>query len=276
MKLLLLLLATVQAVDIAFDDKVYNVCEGDVATVTWNGYHNIQEVTASGYDSYSTAENINTELHPFENSGTVLNVNGLESNPDQTRYFVCALHPASKFRTTCSQATSICNECSCVDANGHANVDSLANGAFRNCAALQSVTILDGVQTIAEFAFAESTSLSSVTLSNSNVTKVDNGGFLDCSSLTSISFPSNFQYLEAYSFKNTGITSLVLPNSMRTIGNDCFQYSSLASITLPNNRLTTIGSSAFEGTPLTSIVIPNTVSEVGYNVLLKVVPALLR
>ena len=89
-------------VDISYDAQTYNVCDGDVARVTWQGYHNIQEVTLAGYDAYDPAQNIGDPVHGFENSGTVLNITGLEAQVDQVRYFVCTAHPNSKFITTCA------------------------------------------------------------------------------------------------------------------------------------------------------------------------------
>ena len=41
-------------VAVAFDQATYDVCELDTASVTWNGYHNIQEVTSEAYDSYTS------------------------------------------------------------------------------------------------------------------------------------------------------------------------------------------------------------------------------
>ena len=67
---------------VTFDGQTYDLCDG-AATVTWNGYHNIQEVTAEGYAGYTTSAHIGTEIHPFENSGTVLNVTGLAAATDR-------------------------------------------------------------------------------------------------------------------------------------------------------------------------------------------------
>ena len=100
----LLLFSTVTAavVDIKYDGQTYNVCDGDTSRVTWAGYHNIQEVTLAGYDAYNAAQNIGEPVHGFENSGAVLNITGLAAEVDQMRYFVCTLHPSSKFITTCA------------------------------------------------------------------------------------------------------------------------------------------------------------------------------
>ena len=100
----LLLFSAVSAivVDIKFDGKTYDLCDGDTAQVTWEGQHNIQEVSSTGYDPYNASEKIGDLVHGLENSGTVLNITGLEASVNQVRYFVCTLHPNAKFKTTCT------------------------------------------------------------------------------------------------------------------------------------------------------------------------------
>ena len=100
----LLLFTAVSAivVDIKFDGKTYDLCDGDTAQVTWEGQHNIQEVSSTGYDPYNASEKIGDLVHGLENSGTVLNITGLEASVNQVRYFVCTLHPNAKFKTTCT------------------------------------------------------------------------------------------------------------------------------------------------------------------------------
>ena len=96
-------------IDIKYDGQTYNVCDGDIARVTWEGYHNIQEVTLTGYDAYDPVQNIGDPVHGFENSGAVLNITGLAAQVDQMRYFVCTAHPDSKFTTTCASTVDPTN-----------------------------------------------------------------------------------------------------------------------------------------------------------------------
>ena len=94
--------------DISFNSGVYELCDGGIPTVTWNGYHNIQEVTEDGYTQYAsatavgkTAFRIGEAIHGFENSPHSESIDGLEASVGETRYFICTSHPASKFSTTC-------------------------------------------------------------------------------------------------------------------------------------------------------------------------------
>ncbi len=65
-------------------------------------------------------------------------------------------------------------------------------------------------------------------------------------------------------FKETKITSIILPNSIVSLGHSCFYLCrSLTSITLPNN-LTAVGDYCFTGcTNLTSITLPNSITSLG-------------
>jgi hypothetical protein len=66
------------------------------------------------------------------------------------------------------------------------------------------------------------------------------------------------------SYKNTSVTSVVIPNSVTSIGNNAFyNFSSLTSITI-GTSVTSIGNYAFQGcSSLISITIPNSVTSIG-------------
>ena len=67
----------------------------------------------------------------------------------------------------------------------------------------------------------------------------------------------------ANAFRNSGLTSITLPSSMTTIGDDAFTNAyQLTSVTIPSS-VTTIGNSAFAGSGLTSITLPNSVTTIG-------------
>ena len=185
--------------------------------------------------------------------------------------------------------------------NRKRNVTSIRHGAFELCSELTSVTIPNSVTNIGNGAFNKCRGLTSVTIGNS-VTSIGNETFDGCDSLTSVTIPSSvtsigrgafwgcygltsvhISDLEAWckiSFLDVGsnplqdathlylngseITNLVIPDSVKSIGDYAFrECSSLTSVTIPNS-VTSIGKWAFnECYGLTSVTIPNSVTSIG-------------
>ena len=192
------------------------------------------------------------------------------------------------------------------------SLTSIRAWAFQGCTALTSVTIGNSVKSIGEYAFYECTGLTSVTIGNSvtsiggaafegtafynNQSNWDNGAlylgdclirladgyvgdynfkantrliadaaFFGCTSLTSVTIPNSVKSIGDYVFSRcSSLTSISIPNSVTSIGNTAFSgCSGLTSITIPNS-VTSIGHGAFYGcTSLTSVTIPNSVTSIG-------------
>ena len=94
---------TAVTVSVTFDQQIYVACQGeDVVEVTWNGYHNIQEVTYEAYQSCNSSGHIGLELVGYHNSGHTQIVN-VSTNPGQVRHFICVQHCLNdaKFTVVC-------------------------------------------------------------------------------------------------------------------------------------------------------------------------------
>ena len=135
----------------------------------------------------------------------------------------------------------------------------LGQGAFYQCASLETVTIHEGVTTLGLGAFYGCTKLQPVDIPQS-VTTMNENVFRDCSALTTVNFANGIQLetIPQAGFYNSGLTAIVIPASVTTIGNDAFgKCASLPSITIPAT-VASMGTSAFSGcSSLTTVTFAN-------------------
>ena len=147
--------------------------------------------------------------------------------------------------------------------------------AFQGCSSLSSISIPNSVKSILYEAFDGCISLTKITIPNS-VTNINAYAFHGCSSRKIIKVESGNLYYDSREDCNAiietssntlilGSEITVIPNSVKSIGQEAFGYcNSLKNITIPNS-VTSIGSGAFTRcSSLDSITIPNSVNDLGY------------
>lgn len=168
--------------------------------------------------------------------------------------------------------------------------------------AIKSVTFNSYVQTVGEYAFYECGALASVnTASATNLTSIGSRAFQYCRALTSITIPASVTSMSAYSFYDTGLTSVTWnaincpsitnastsatpfaninfvdynkhPEKLTsfTFGSEvkvipaylCYGLTGITSITIPS-KVTTIGGSAFATcSALTSVTLPTSITTI--------------
>ena len=141
----------------------------------------------------------------------------------------------------------------------------IGDNAFKNNTAITSVLIPNSVVIVGDFAFYHNTSLKTVTIGN-GVTYIGDYAF-DSSgyALTSVTIGNHVTRIGDYAFAVSAIEAVVIPNSVKTLGNGVFEAcSSLKNVLIPNS-VTSIGNSAFKNTGLTTVTMGNRVSSVGSN-----------
>jgi hypothetical protein len=141
---------------------------------------------------------------------------------------------------------------------------------FGNCTNLESVTLSRNIKAIPQNAFAFCKNLSSIIIPN-GVTVIGANAFFKCSSLQSVTLPDSLVEIGRKAFFDTGLTSIVLPKSLKILNSDgipgdsgVFQNcESLKSVTFQSNNLV-IGHSSFAGcTALESLTINANISRIG-------------
>lgn len=98
---------------------------------------------------------------------------------------------------------------------------------------------------VGEWAFSSFANLQSITISEGITTLADDA-FYNCANLTNVTLPSTLTKIGEYAFYKAGkLSSLTIPNAVTQIGRYAFGYcSSLTAITIPE-KVTFIGNNAF-------------------------------
>lgn len=88
---------------------------------------------------------------------------------------------------------------------------------------VEKIVVPEGVELISEFAFYGSEALSDITLPES-LSEIAANAFGHCFSLTEINLPYGLECIEGSAFHCTGLKSVVIPDSVRSVGNYAFGY----------------------------------------------------
>jgi hypothetical protein len=146
-------------------------------------------------------------------------------------------------------------------------VNSIADTAFSQCTSITAVTIPNSVTNLGIQSFWNCSSLTNVTIGN-GVTRIANNAFYDCISLTSVTIPNSVASIGNYAFYDcSSLINVTIPNSVTSIGMYAFsQCTSLATVTI-GNGVTNIGQWAFSYcTNLTGVYFQGNAPSVGSSV----------
>jgi len=143
---------------------------------------------------------------------------------------------------------------------------NIGKEAFMN-SSLSSITIQTTISSIGEGAFQGAKYFSKfITNWARGITRIPQNLYRDSGLTGDLRIPEGVTEIGAYAFANSGITSLVLPSTVKVIGDNAFAgCKTLGRVTFPEG-LTQIGKSAFSSTGMNGdLRIPNNVTEIGAN-----------
>ena len=123
---------------------------------------------------------------------------------------------------------------------------------FYNCQSLTKIKINDNITIIDSSAFANCLNLKSVSISiTSQLKNINENAFKGCGNLTELRLP-DLTYIGTSAFEDCtnykgGYNNLIIPTTLKSMGNACFKNSGIEKLSISNNLyLTEIPSSAFE------------------------------
>lgn len=109
--------------------------------------------------------------------------------------------------------------------------------AFGNCTSLKGIRIPSTVTSIGWEAFAYDYSLETLEFAGNNLRVIEWSAFGSTAALNSANLPEGLEEIENYAFEYSGISSVYIPASVETIGNEAFSNcSDLATIVVANGN----------------------------------------
>lgn len=144
------------------------------------------------------------------------------------------------------------------------SIESIGQWAFLDCQQLENIKFNgNNLKEIGIEAFRGCWMLNNVKLPQS-LTTMGRGAFRYCVSLTNIDLGGSLTSIEGYSFEQTSLEKLTIPNSVKSIGTYAFLECTELSDVQFGNGVSSIGQGAFEDCKsLTELEIPEPLQSIG-------------
>lgn len=140
-------------------------------------------------------------------------------------------------------------------------VSNIGDYAFFDCGAFATANLPESITVIGAYAFNHCASLNDFDIPQ-NVTYIGSYAFSGCSSFINVKLPQNITEIQSGTFNGCkSLETVIIPDGVTFIGAYAFNYcSALKSVTIPNG-VTTITQHSFSNcTELRSITIPDSVT----------------
>ncbi len=166
--------------------------------------------------------------------------------PGMTNATISASNGSTNVSEICESAFSGCTRLQSVSIPN--SIKTIGANAFKGCTALTSITIPSRVDNMGLSVWEACSALKSVSIQSKTI---EEKAFADCSSLSSLSFSNSCTNIGASAFLRCGkLASVRLPSAIATIGENAFYgCGSLKSVYFPISFNGTIGANAFAGGP---------------------------
>ena len=155
------------------------------------------------------------------------------------------------------EAFSLCTGLNYVSVSGNSNLSSIGAQCFLGCTALEAFQMLSpsshkaATLSVGDRAFQNLDKLNYVSFGR-NLSSLGTSAFGNCTALETIEFfmgtvatPAKLLHIGANVFQNCGLREILLPSSVKTIGNEAFNSCQRLETVFIPDATTSIGSQAF-------------------------------
>ena len=226
---------------------------------------NVKSLCVQNWDTNKDGELSKGEAATVTDIGTVFKQNTSIKSFDELQYFTGLTSLGSSAFSYCSGLTSITIPNS---------VTVIGQAVFADCSSLTNITIPSSVTSIGLAAFNGCSGITSMTIPKS-VTLIEGNILSKCSNLTSIKVENGNPIYDSRNNCNAiietstntliqGCKTTIIPNSVIRLGKASLGgFSGLTSITIPSS-VKTIDDYAFTQSGLKTVTIPETVTSLGF------------
>ena len=142
------------------------------------------------------------------------------------------------------------------------DITSIGDYTFSRCDGLKSVTFHDNVTYLGKSAFTQCVGLTAIELPK-NLKRVEEYAFSECTNLAAVTIPEGMEEIGFFAFAKSGLTSLALPSTIRSLFQSFVECKKLATLTLTDG-ITYLGGSFYSCPALTELRIPGSVKKMTY------------